>query len=109
MRADRDFAQRGPGTMLTAGVDGGGALRADGKFRLVRIVEENLYGVLTLGDVGIRYGKQSCLPLPQFGNLVARQILSHPVATPDAVDLACEYLAGIEVERPRPADRAARI
>ena len=29
MRADRDFAQRGPGTMLAAGVDGGGAFRAD--------------------------------------------------------------------------------
>jgi hypothetical protein len=41
MRADRDFAQRRPSAMFTAGVDGGGAVRADGKLQLVRVLPKS--------------------------------------------------------------------
>jgi len=91
MRADRYFAQRGPGPSLAARVDGRGALRADGKFRPVGIVQDDLDRVLALGDGRSRLLKP--------GNLIGRQILSQPVASPDAVDFAGEDLAGIQVER----------
>jgi hypothetical protein len=58
----------------------------NGKLQLVRIVHDDLRGVLILWDVGSW--------LLKFANLVARQILSHPVAPPDPVDLAGEDLPG---------------
>ena len=77
--SDRNLAQRRPVAVFAACVDGRRALRADWKFRLVRAFQKDLYGVLTLGDVGSR--------LLKFRNFIARKILTHPIAAPDAVDL----------------------
>ena len=58
---------------------------------LVRIVQDNLHCVLALRNIRRRFLK--------LGNFVAWEILSYPVASPDAVDLPGEDLAGIKVER----------
>ena len=76
MGADRYPAQRGPGTSFTAGVDRRRALCADGKFRLVRVIEDDLDCVLAF-----RGGRTRLL---KFRNVIARQILSHSIALPDA-------------------------
>ena len=91
MRADRDFSQRSPRTTLSARVDRRGALRADRKFPLLRIVQDYFDRVLALRDVW------SCLL--KLGNFITWQILSLSITPPDAVDLGLEDLAGIEVER----------
>src|SRR5271156_2576671 len=89
-RMDCDFAQRGPGAPVAVDVDGRDALRADRKFRLVWIVDDDLHRVLALRDSRRRR--------LVFGDLVARQILPLAVGLPDAVDVALEDLAGIEIE-----------
>src|SRR5277367_4263112 len=88
---DSDLAQRGPGTLVAVDVDGRDALRADRKFRLVWIVDDDLHRVLALRDSRRRR--------LVFGDLIARQILPFAVGLPDAVDVALEDLAGIEIER----------
>jgi len=64
MRANRYFAQRGPRTGLSVSVDGCGALCPDGKFRRVRVIQDDLHRVLALWD-GRRW-------LLKLGDLITR-------------------------------------
>src|SRR5580704_3810530 len=89
MGSNRDSTQDSPCAL--ARVDSRAALRPDGKFRLVFISKKNLHGILALGDTRIR--------LMEFGDIIARQILSHSISAPYAVDLPGEDLSRIEVER----------
>src|SRR5271163_4258798 len=77
MGADRDLAQRGPGAVFSAGVDGRRPLRSDRRLPLIGIIEKNFHRVLALGDVRIG--------LLEFWNLVARKVLSDAIAPPDTV------------------------
>src|ERR1700741_961065 len=88
--SDRNLAQRRPGAVFAAGVDCRGALRADREVRLIRTVKNDLHGVLALRNIGCR--------LLEFRNFIARKILTHAIAAPDAVNFSREDLTGIKVK-----------
>jgi hypothetical protein len=94
---DRDFAKHCPDAV--ARIDGCRALSTDGELRLVLPIEKYLDCILVLAEQRVSFMK--------FWQFDVRQVLPSPAAPPDAVDLACEDLAGIKVERyfdwlPRP-------
>ena len=55
------------------------------------MIEKNFNPVLALRDIRIW--------LLEFWDLIARKVLPHPIAPPDAVNLSSEDLAGIKIKR----------